>query len=399
MSTAIDPSASGGSVTSLASERPTPSAARSPHDTEAADVVKVLRSDGRLDRTTDPRIPHSDVLRLYRAMVRLRVLGQSVTKLLLEGPSSASSILGHLGSLGEEAAVLGSAYAMRDQDWIFPSHRELGAALLRGMPLQRYVDNLLGNANDPAKGRQRPDQFSWKQGRYASASATSGTQITQAVGFAWAARIKRDDVAVLAYFGDGATSSNEFHNGLNFAGVFKAPAVFLCRNNGWANSVPTERQTGSTTFAEKGIAYGIPSVRVDGNDLLAVIKVTQDAVARAARNEGPTLIEAMTYRVSGHSSGDEPRRYRSEEGLDAWKELDPIKRLRRHIERIQPWTDAQDEAIGAELTAELAAAIAVAEKTPPPSLDSMFEDVFAAVPWHLVEQREALKKGPRPGGQ
>ena len=398
MSTAIDPSASGVSITSLASERPAPSAARNPHDTEAADVVKVLRTDGRLDRTTDPRIPHSDVLRLYRAMVRLRFLGQGVTKLLLKGQSGSSSILGHLGSLGEEAAILGSAYAMREQDWIFPSHRELGAALLRGMPLQRYVDNLLGNANDPAKGRQRPGQLSWKQGRYASPSAASGTQITQAVGFAWAARIKRDDLAVLACFGDGATSSNEFHNGLNFAGVFKAPVVFLCRNNGWANSVPTERQTGSSTFAEKGIAYGIPSVRVDGNDLLAVIKVTQDAVARAARNEGPTLIEAMTYRVSGHSSNDEPRRYRSEEGLDAWQALDPIKRLRRHIERIQPWTDASDEAIGAELQGELEAAIAVAEKTPQPSLDSMFEDVFASAPWHLVEQREALKKGPRPSG-
>lgn len=397
MSTAIDPSASGLSVTSLASERTAPSAARDPHDTEAADVVKVLRGDGRLDRTTDPRIPHSDVLQLYRAMVRLRSLGQSAAKLLLRAPSSAS--LGYLGSLGEEAAILGSAYGMRDQDWIFPSHREVGAALLRGMPLQRYVDNLLGNANDPAKGRQRPEQLSWKQGRYASPSAASGTQITQAVGFAWAARIKRDDVAVLSYFGDGATSSSEFHNGLNFAGVFKAPVVFLCRNNGWANSVPTERQTGTATFAEKGIAYGIPSVRVDGNDLLAVIKVTQDAVARAARHEGPTLIEAMTYRVGGHSSGDEPRRYRSEEDLDAWRALDPIQRLRRHIERIQPWTDAHDEAIRAELEGELAAAVSVAEKTAPPSRCSLFEDVFATPPWHLVEQREALEKAPRPGAR
>ncbi len=397
MSTAIDPSASTPSVTSLASERTAPSAARDPHDTEAADVVKVLRGDGRLDRTTDPRIPHSDVLLLYRAMLRLRSLGDSAAKLLLRAQSSAG--LGHLGSLGEEAAILGSAYGMRDQDWIFPSHREVGAALLRGMPLQRYVDNLLGNADDPAKGRQRPEQLSWKQGRYASPSAARGTQITQAVGFAWAARIKRDDVAVLSYFGDGATSSSEFHNGLNFAGVFKAPVVFLCRNNGWAHSVPTERQTGSATFAEKGIAYGIPSVRVDGNDLLAVIKVTQDAVARAARHEGPTLIEAMTYRVGGHSAGDEPRRYRSEEDLDAWRALDPIQRVRRHIERIQPWTDAHDEAIRAELEAELAAAVSVAEKTAPPSLRSLFEDVYATPPWHLVEQREALEKAPRPGAR
>jgi len=394
MSIATDPNAPGPhaiTASTTASERTAPSAARNSHDTEAADVVKVLRTDGRLDRTTDPRIPHSDVLRLYKAMLRVRSLDERMTTLQRQG-----RIGFHLGSLGEEAAILGSAYAMRDQDWIFPGYRELGAALLRGMPIQRYVDNMLGNANDPARGRRRPDSYGWKAGRVNPISAASGAQITQAVGFAWAARMKRDDLAVLAYFGDGATSSNEFHNGLNFAGVFKAPVVFLCRNNGWATSTPTERQTGSATFAEKGIAYGIPSVRVDGNDLLAVIKVTQDAVERAARGEGATLIEAMTYRM-GAPNSDDPRAPLAEEGLDAWRALDPIKRVRRHIERIQPWTDAHDKAIEVELAADLAAAFDLAENTPEPSLDSMFEDVFATPPWHLVEQREALKSVPRAG--
>jgi pyruvate dehydrogenase E1 component alpha subunit len=393
MSTAFDPTAHGPSRTPSASERPAPSAARHPHDTEAADVVKVLRADGTLDPTTDPRLATADVVRLYTAMVRVRLIDERLTTLQRQG-----RIGFHIGSRGEEATILGSAFAMRDRDWIFPCYREFGAALLRGMPLQRYVDNMFGNANDPARGRQMPDHYCWKAGRITSVSSPIGTQITQAVGFAWAARIKRDDLAVLSFFGEGATSSNEFHNGLNFAGVFKAPVVFLCRNNGWAISVPAERQTGSATFAEKGVAYGIPSLRVDGNDLLAVIKVTQDAVARAARDEGPTLIEAMTYRLSGHSTSNDPRAYRAEEVLDAWTPQDPLPRLRRHLERLRPWSDADDRAIEAELEVELKAAIAAAEQTPAPSLDSMFEDVFATPPWHLVEQREALKRGPRAKG-
>jgi 2-oxoisovalerate dehydrogenase E1 component alpha subunit len=394
MRPAIDPSAYGIYASSSASERPAPSAARHPHDTDAADVVKVVRADGTLDPTTDPHLAPAEILRLYTAMVRLRLLDERLTALQREG-----RIGSHAGSLGEEATVLGAAFAMREKDWIFPSYRETGAALLRGLPLQRYLDSVLGNANDPAKGRQEPDHAGFRAGHIASASSPSGTQITHAVGFAWAARIKHDELAVLACFGDGATSSNEFHNALNFAGVFKAPVVFLCRNNGWANTAPTERQTGSATFAEKGVAYGIPGVRVDGNDLLAVVKVTRDAVARAARGEGPTLIEALTYRMGGHSAGDDPAVYRPEASLEAWRALDPIKRLRRHLERNQPWSEASEQAIAADLAAELEAALTAAEKAPAPSLDSLFDDVFATPPWHLVEQREALKRGPRPRGR
>jgi pyruvate dehydrogenase E1 component alpha subunit len=368
-------------------------AARYPEDVAAPDVVKVLREDGTLDPVNDPRLAEAEVVHLYRAMLRTRLIDDRLTAIQRQG-----RIGFHIGSLGEEASVIGSAYALRDRDWIFPCYREFGAVLLRGMPLQRYVDNMFGNANDPAKGRQMPDHYCYRGARVTSVSSPIGTQITHAVGFAWAAKIKRDDLAVLAYFGDGATSSSEFHNGLNFAGVFKTPVVLFCRNNGWAISVPTERQTASHGFAAKGVAYGIPGVRVDGNDLFAVIGVTRDAIARAARGEGPTLIEALTYRLSGHSTSDDPKAYRPEAGLEPWKRLDPIARVRRHLARVAGWTEAMDREIEAELEAELKAAIAIAEKTPPPSLDSLFDDVYATVPWHLAEQREALAKGPRAKG-
>jgi 2-oxoisovalerate dehydrogenase E1 component alpha subunit len=185
---------------------------------------------------------------------------------------------------------------------------------------------------------------------------------------------------------------------MNFAGVFKTPVVFLCRNNGWAISVPTERQTASHTFAEKGIAYGVPGIRVDGNDLFAMVKVTRDAVARAARGEGSTLIEALTYRLSGHSTSDDPKAYRPEAGMDPWRRLDPIPRVRDYLVRLGALTPTQDAEIEAEVDAELKAAIVEAEKTPPPALETMFEDVFGELPWHLVEQRDELLHGPRAKG-
>jgi len=394
MSTATQPAsslastASGGSTDGSANP-----VARHPLDAHAPDVVRVLRDDGTLDPATDPGLRSDEVLTLYRAMVRARLLDERLVLLQRQG-----RIGFHIGCLGEEASILGSAFAMRENDWIFPCYREFAAALWRGMPLQRYVDNMFGNTNDPVKGRQMPDHYTWKRGKFGSVSSPIGTQITQAVGFAWAAKIRKEDLTALVYFGDGATSSNEFHNGMNFAGVFKTPVVFFCRNNGWAISVPTERQTASETFAQKGVAYGVPGVRCDGNDIFAVIKVTRDAVARAARGEGSTIIEALTYRLSGHSTSDDPKAYRPEAGVDPWRRLDPIPRLRRYIERTIGWTDAQDKELEAELDAELKAAIAVSEKTAAPSLESMFEDVFGEMPWHLQEQRDELLRGPRAKG-
>jgi 2-oxoisovalerate dehydrogenase E1 component alpha subunit len=374
-----------------AGSSPAHGAARHPHDAADPSVIRVLREDGTLDPAHDPRLPLEEVVALYRAMVRTRLLDERLTAIQRQG-----RIGFHIGSLGEEAAILGSAHALRPSDWIFPCYREFGAALLRGLPLQQYLDNMFGNRNDPARGRQMPDHYFSRAAKFTSISSPIGTQITQAVGFAWAAKLRRDDVVTLTYFGDGATSSAEFHSGLNFAAVFKAPTVFFCRNNGWAISVPTERQTVSAGFSGKGVAYGVPGVRVDGNDLLAVIQVTREAVARAARGEGPTLIEALTYRLSGHSTSDDPKAYRPEAWLEPWRRLDPLLRVRRFLEAQTGWTEARDQEIEAQLDAEVRAAVSVAEATEPPALESMFEDVYAEPPWHLVEQRRALLAGPRP---
>ncbi len=366
---------------------------RRPEDALAQDVVRVLRDDGTLDPSTDPGLPLSEIQKAYEAMLQARLLDERLVTLQRQG-----RIGFHIGSLGEEATIVGSAAAMRPEDWIFPCYREFAAALWRGMPLQRYMDNMFGNQNDPAKGRQMPDHYTWRQGHFGSVSSPIGTQIPQAVGFAWAAKLRGDKLATLVYFGEGATSSSDFHNGLNFAGVYKTATVLLCRNNGWAISVPTEKQTASVSFAAKGLAYGIPGVRVDGNDLFAMIKVTRDAVQRAAAGEGPTLIEALTYRLSGHSTSDDPKVYRPEPTLEPWRRLDPIDRVRKFLERNHGWTPAKEQELSASIDARIKQAIDVAEATPPPSLESIFEDVYETLPQHLEEQRAALLSGPRAKG-
>lgn len=364
---------------------------RNPNDVLAPGVIRVMRDDGTVDPAHDPGLSDTELVSLYTAMVRVRLLDDRLVSLQRQG-----RIGFHIGSIGEEAAILGSTFAMRKNDWIFPCYREFGAALWRGMTLQRYIDNMFGNANDTVKGRQMPDHYTAREVNFGSISSPIGTQITQAVGFSWAAKVKRDDLVAIVYFGDGATSSNEFHNGLNFAGVFKTPTIFFCRNNGWAISVPTERQTASATFAEKGQAYGIPSLRCDGNDLLAVISATREALARAARGDGPTLIEAITYRLSGHSTSDDPKAYRQETEVEEWRRRDPIARARRVLAARGIWTDADQAAAEAAIQEEIKQAIAVAEKTPPPAQSSMFEDVYAEPPWHLREQAEYLARCPRP---
>ena len=357
------------------------------------DVVRVIRDDGTLDPAHDPKLPNERVVELYSWMVRTRIIDERLVTLQRQG-----RIGFHIGSLGEEATILGSAAAARTQDWIFPCYREFGALLLRGMPLQSYVDNMFGNGNDPVKGRQMPDHYSGKPYQFGSVSSPIGTQITQAVGFAWAAKMKKDELATLVYFGEGATSSNEFHNGANFAGVFKTPTVFLCRNNGWAISVPASKQSASKTFADKAIAYGIHGVRCDGNDLLAVYKTTRDAIARAARGEGATLVETLTYRLSGHSTSDDPKAYRKDAEVEGWRSKDPVTRLRGYLEKKGLWSAEKQTKLEEDASNELAECVKIAEKAAPPALESMFDDVYGEMPWHLKEQRDELLKGPRAKG-
>ena len=361
-----------------------------PEPAPTDDVVRALRDDGTIAPEHDPRLSKEDVVALYRHMVVTRLIDERLVQLQRQG-----RIGFHIGSVGEEAAVLGAAFAMRERDWIFPCYREFGAALLRGLDFQRFIDNMFGNANDTVKGRQMPDHYTSRSAHWLSISSPVGTQITQAAGFAWGAKIQKRDLVTLVYFGDGATSSADFHNGLNFAGVFRIPTVFFCRNNGWAISVPAERQTASKTFAEKGIAYGVPGVRVDGNDPFAVVWATRRAVERAVRGEGATLIEALTYRMGGHSTSDDPNRYREQNQVSPWAERDPIERLRRYLLQHGYWSEQAEQDLARDTDHRFREAVRVAEQTSAPPLDSMFEDVYDKPPWHLAEQRAALLTGPR----
>jgi 2-oxoisovalerate dehydrogenase E1 component alpha subunit len=235
-----------------------------------------------------------------------------------------------------------------------------------------------------------PDHYGARIAKFTSISSPVGTQITQAAGFAWAAKIQKEDVATLVYFGEGATSAGEFHNGANFAGVFKVPLVLFCRNNGWAAGTPAEKQSATPSFAAKGVAYGIPGVRCDGNDLFAVLEVTRDAIARAARGEGPTLIEALTARM--------PQAREGTKDAEAWKRRDPIARVRRHLEARGAWSEAKQREHESASLAEIDAAIEAAEKLAPPALPTMFDDVFAAPTSSLEEQRAELLASPRATG-
>jgi 2-oxoisovalerate dehydrogenase E1 component alpha subunit len=354
------------------------------------EVLAVLDADGRADASRDPRLPLELVRKIYQGMLRTRLIDVRLTKLQRQG-----RIGFHVGSEGEEAAIIASAAAMRPQDWLFPCYREAGAALYRGYALQTYLDNMYGNANDVVKGRQMPDHITSRDAHFGSVTAPIGTQITQAVGFAWAAKLKKEDIVTGVYFGDGATSSNDFHAGMNFAGVFQTPTLFFLRNNGWAISVPAERQTASRTYADKGVGYGVPAIRVDGNDALAVYAATQQAVARAAEGGGPTLLELITYRAGAHSTSDDPTAYRDKAEVERQLKRDPLRRLRKHLELLSGWSEQEEKRFIDDVHAELQACIDRAEAAPAPSIASMFEQVFEHTPEHLREQQRECVSGPR----
>ena len=336
-----------------------------------------------------PELSDADALRLWRGMLEVRLVDERMMKLQRQGRLGF-----YMQSIGEEATHF-AVHALRPSDWVFPSYREPGAAFYRGYSLKDFTNQLFGNAEDPVKGRQMPVHHSSRASNYVSISSPVGTQIPQAVGMAWAAKIAKTDDVALVYFGEGTTSTGQFHVGMNFAGVFKAPCIFMCRNNGWAISTGKEKQTASNGFAIKAQAYGFPGVRVDGNDLLAILAVMEDAVARARAGEGPTLIEAVTYRRAGHSSSDDPSVYRDPSESKEWERRDPIERWKRYLAGRGLYSEAVEEQLRREINEEILAALAHAEKVPPPSVETMFDDVFAELPRHLQEQKEYLLSFPR----
>lgn len=341
------------------------------------EYLSILDADCRLDAELEPPLDDDTLKRFYRTMLLARRFDEFLLTLQHQGR------IGTFAPVSGQEAQLGTVAALRAEDWVVPSFRELAVNLWRGAPLDQILLYLSGynEGGDPGeKARDLP------------MAIPVGTQIPHAVGLSYAARYQgRDDVA-LVFFGDGATSEGDFHEGLNFAGVFATPTIFFCQNNQWAISVPREHQTHSKTLAQKALAYGIPGVQVDGNDVLAVYQATREAVARARKGEGPTLIESITYRLAAHTTADDPHRYRSEEEEEAWKKCDPLRRFRHYLEEKGLLDEGEVASMEKAIEKECKAAWQRAEERIAELTDPtvMFDHQFAEMPDYLNEQREAF---------
>jgi len=342
--------------------------------------------------TPVPELPTERLLDLYRTMVLVRSVDERCLSLQRQG-----RIGFYVPLQGQEAAQVGCATALEPDDWIFPAYRELGVALVRGVPLQRLLDQFIGNSGDTLKGRQMPNHYGYREYNFVTASSPVGTQISHAVGAAMAIQRRGHRRISICFFGDGTSSSNDFHAGLNFAGVFQTPTIFFCQNNQWAISLPRERQTRSATIAQKAEAYGFPGVVVDGMDLSAVYRVVREARERALAGQGPTLIEAQVYRLGPHSTSDDPRRYRTDAELSEWKAKDPLARMKHLLLSGGHLTEAEDAQLWEGAKRQISEILQAAEGTAPVDPLTLFDDVFSERPATLELQRaeftELLREG------
>lgn len=363
-----------------------------------SELISVIEADGAAPGY-DPGLSNAELLHMYRAMLLTRAFDDTCMKLQRSGRIGFS-----IPNIGVEATSIGAASAFRKDDWFFPSYRDFGMLLYHGVEPVDMMHNMYGNALDTSKGRQMPVHFSFVEPiQLVSISSPIGTQIPQAVGAAYAFQRRGEDKVCLASFGDGGTSSLGFHSALNFAGVWKSPVVFLCQNNGYAISCPSEQQTASESYAIKGQAYGVPGVKVDGNDVFAVRQAFTEAVARARAGEGPTLIECVTFRMGGHSTSDDPSKYVPKDLMDSWAKRDPIEIFERALTKAKKLTAKKKQALQKEVEELVAAAVKAAADTPRPALEEIFTDVYAELPAHLRRQGEqafdlAKRKGDAAAG-
>lgn len=347
------------------------------HDPLEGKKFQVLDKEGNLVGE-DPDLPEDLLKDMYWWMVLTRAADEKAVKLQRQGRMGT-----YAPSKGQEAAQVGSALAMDEDDWLFPAFRELGAYMIRGFSLEYDLMYFMG---DP-RGNQIPEDA-----LSLPIYVPVGTQVPQAVGFAHAIRYHGMPDAVLAYIGDGGTSAGDFHEGLNMAGVLKAPFVLVVNNNQWAISVPRSKQTASPTIAQKAVAYGIPGIQVDGNDVLAMYLATKEAFDRARSGEGATLIEAVTYRMMMHTTADDPTRYRTEEEQQYWEDRDPLKRFRAYLEGRGIWTPDWQEELDTKAKAFIDAAIEKAENLPDLEPSVLFENMYEEMPDNLLEQLEYLEE-------
>jgi pyruvate dehydrogenase E1 component alpha subunit len=322
--------------------------------------------DGEVDGLDD-----DDLLALYRDLVLLRTYDERSVVYHRQGRIGTYAIFWN-----HEAMQAGSAYALEERDWIFPSYRESAIGLLRGIPAATVLSWWRGH---PA-GWWNPAEHN-----VASICVPIATHVPHAAGLAWGKKLKGEDVVAIAYFGDGATSEGSFHEGANFAAVMKAPLVLFCNNNGWAISTPVSAQTAAESLADKAVGYGMPGLRVDGTDVLAVYEATREAVERARAGEGPTFVEAVSYRAAPHATADDPSVYIDPERVEEARANECVGRFERYLRRLGVLDDQAAEAVKQEALETMRAGIAAAEAEAPADPELLFEHAFAAPPPNLRE--------------
>jgi pyruvate dehydrogenase E1 component alpha subunit/2-oxoisovalerate dehydrogenase E1 component alpha subunit len=350
-------------------------------EARATGLRQILDENGRALAAV-PALSPAELVRMYEGMLRGRLLDQHLLTMQRQGRIGL-----YLDARGQEAGVIAAAHALTPDDYFVPALREASAALYRGLPLRTYLAQMLGNNNDLAHGRQTPGAVGARASRHVIGSSSVAAQMPHATGLAWAARMRGERTVVVGFVGDGGTSEDDFQSGLNFAAVFKAPVVFVCQNNQWAISTPLSSQTAARSIAIKGLAFGVPSFRVDGNDVLALYAVIKDAVDRARAGSGPSFVEAVTYRIGAHGPSDDPSRYRDPAEAAAWQRKDPLLRFGVWLDAEKILTTEAQTATRQGIDEEIRAAITAEESAGPPTVASLFDDVLAEPSWLLDEQR------------
>ena len=353
----------------------------------ATGIIEILDENGNADPARVPQFSVADHKRLYAGMLQSRLLDDRLMPLQRQG-----RIGFYIEARGQEAGMIGGAHAIAPRDYFISGLRETAAGIYRGMPLRTHLAQMFGNVNDLTLGHQLPCHSGTRASNHLVMSSCVSSQLPQAVGVAWAAKLSKTDVVALGYMGDGGTSAEDFHVAMNFAAVFKLPVVFVCQNNQWAISTPLAMQTVSETIAIKGLAYGIPSYRVDGNDVFAVYSTVKAAVDRARAGEGPTFIENLTYRVGPHSSSDDPTRYRDPKEPEPWRTKCPLRRYRLWLAKAGILSEAEEATLAAALEQEIRDGITAEEAAPKPALTTLIDQVFAEPTWILKEQLAELQR-------
>ena len=361
-----------------------------PRFTETTDLaiptLTILDADGKLRKNAhEPAIDKATALKIYENMAYIRVLDERMVAAQRQGRLSF-----YLTCTGEEASVVGSIAGFKSHDMVMSQYREQAALRYRGFSSEQFMNQLLSNDLDLGKGRQMPIHYGSRELNYMTISSPLATQIPQAAGYAYGQKLVGKDACTICYFGDGAASEGDFHAGLNMAAVSNCPVVFVVRNNGYAISTPTSEQFAGDGIAPRGIGYGISSIRVDGNDILAVYAASVEARRLALQTNAPVIIETMSYRLGAHSTSDDPSSYRHADEEEIWRQKDPILRMKRWLLDKGWWSDQQDHQLKTQYKKEILDALKSQEKRPSPPLSDLITDVYKTPPLHLRQQYTEL---------